>query len=189
MPRHVKRLSVSPPPLLQPQRLLSPSCCCPCSWAQLRQPAQQTESICSHNGDAHGSPDLPSHLAQLPRPCLPPLGSAHSCNPRLGKHEEKLVQIRGEISPGSGHQLTILQPPKVPKSSNQRSWWRLQLARTSPSRSVEPDIIVVQLHLVLVIETSSSPGGALSLHPPWVPGLARAYNFELREARPGAVRS
>ena len=85
MPHHVKGLSVSPPPLLQPQRLLSPSCLCSCTWAQLGQPVQQAKSICSHNGDAHRSANFPSHLAQLPWPCLPPLGSAHCSHSRLRK--------------------------------------------------------------------------------------------------------
>ena len=99
------------------------------------------------------------------------------------------MEVRGEVSPRPSHQLTILQPPQVPKTSDQRPWWWLQLARTPPSCSVESDIVVVQLHLVLMTETSSSPGGALPLDPPRVPGFARAYNFELREARPGAIWS
>ena len=47
---------------------------------------------------------------------------------------------------------------------------------------MEPDVIIMQFHLILMIEKSSSPGGTLPLHPPWVPGLAHADNLWFREA-------
>ena len=51
---------------------------------------------------------------------------------------------------------------------------------------MEPDIVVVELHLVLMSELCCPPVGALSHHPSWEPGLARANDFQLREAWPGA---
>ena len=51
---------------------------------------------------------------------------------------------------------------------------------------MEPNIVVVELHLVLMSELCCPPVGALSHHPSWEPGLARANYFQLREAWPGA---
>ena len=51
---------------------------------------------------------------------------------------------------------------------------------------MEPNIVVVELHLVLMSELCCPPVGALSHHPSWEPGLARANDFQLREAWPGA---
>ena len=150
MPRKVESLPLVATPLFQVQGSLASLGCCPCSWPKLGEPLHQAESICSNHRDAQGPPNLPHHLAKLSWSRLPPLGSAHSSNLRLGKHEEKLVQIRREISLGSGHQLPILQPSKVTKPCHQRTWCRLQLASPPLSCTVEPDIVIVQLHLVLV---------------------------------------
>ena len=54
---------------------------------------------------------------------------------------------------------------------------------------MEPDIVIVELHLILMSELCRPPCGALSNHPSWEPGLARAYYLEFREAWPGASRS
>ena len=54
---------------------------------------------------------------------------------------------------------------------------------------MEPDIVIVELHLILMSELCCPPVGALSHHPSWEPGLARAYYLEFREAWPGASRS
>ena len=51
---------------------------------------------------------------------------------------------------------------------------------------MEPDVVVVELNLVLMSELCRPPCGALSNHPLWEPGLARAYYLEFREAWPGA---
>ena len=150
MPGKVESLPLLPTPLLELEGTVSPLCCRPRSWSKLGEPLHQTERIGPNHSDTQSPPDLSHHLAELSWTRLPPLGSAHSSNLRLGKHEEKLVQIRREISLGSGHQLPILQPSKVTKPCHQRTWCRLQLASPPLSCTVEPDIVIVQLHLVLV---------------------------------------
>ena len=51
---------------------------------------------------------------------------------------------------------------------------------------MEPDVVVVELHFILMSELCRPPCGALSNNPSWEPGLARAYYLEFREAWPGA---
>ena len=128
MPRKVESLPLLPTPLLELHCPLTPLCCRPRTWPKLRESLHQAQSIGSHHCHAQSPPNLPHHLAKLTWSCLPPLGSVHCCNPGLSKHEEKFVQVWGKVSPRPRHQLTILQPPKVPKPCNQRTWWWLQLA-------------------------------------------------------------
>ena len=91
----VESLPLVATPLFQVQCSLAPLCCRPCSWPKLGEPLHQAECIGANHRNAQSPPNFPHHLAKLSWPRLPPLGSVHSCYPRLGKHKEKFVKVRG----------------------------------------------------------------------------------------------
>ena len=85
-----------------------------------------------------------------------------------------------------GFDGSLWSTAKTPKSGHQGTRLWLWLTSSPSSCAVEPDVVIVELHLILMCELRCPPVGALSHHPSWEPGLARANYFQLREAWPGA---
>ena len=106
-------LALSPAPLLQLQGCLATLRSCPCTWAKLGKPLQETECLASHYHHTCCSPcvthDLAKHTLSF---TFPASSSSQGSAPGFCKQAEEVVEVGRNITPGPCNQASLVNSPQ-----------------------------------------------------------------------------